>query len=228
MRQRRIGQHLGDDMGGDMGGNIDSDKGGYNNGPIAAHALDAFDLADPRPKRRAHTRPNPAVGAARVQAAHDALEAVMDPEIPVINLRELGVLRDVALADNALLVTITPTYAGCPAMSQMREDIEVALHNAGLAPFEVRTVLSPAWTTDWMSARTHDKLRAYGIAPPAHLSTTQTTHTIHWHKPRAATPACPQCNSTHTEVIAQSGSTACKALYRCTQCLEPFDYFKPY
>lgn len=154
----------------------------------------------------------------------------MDPEIPVINLRELGVLRGVALQGDKLLVTITPTYAGCPAMAQMREDIEVALHNHGLSPFEVRTVLSPAWTTDWMSASTHDKLRAYGIAPPAHLSTApaNTVQPVRWHDKLQVTPSCPQCASPLTTVIAQSGSTACKALYRCVQCGEPFDYFKPY
>ena len=191
---------------------------------------DAFGLADPRPQKRAQVAPNTATGQARVQAARTALEAVMDPEIPVINLRELGVLRDVTLNYDTLQVTITPTYAGCPAMAQMREDIEVALHNNGLSPFEGRTVLSPAWTTDWMSASTHDKLRAYGIAPPAHLSAeaTNTPQPIRWHSLPQATPACPQCASPLTTLIAQSGSTACKALYRCLQCSEPFDYFKPY
>lgn len=195
-----------------------------------AAPLDAFGLADPRPQKREQVTPNSATGPTRVQAARAALEAVMDPEIPVINLRELGVLRDVALQGDTLHITITPTYAGCPAMAQMREDIEVALHNQGLSPFAVRTVLSPAWTTDWMSASTHDKLRAYGIAPPAHLSTesANTAQPIRWHSKPQTTPACPQCASPLTTLIAQSGSTACKALYRCVQCSEPFDYFKPY
>ena len=194
-------------------------------------SLDAFGLADPRPKKRKQVQANCTVGDARLQAARQALEAVMDPEIPVINLRELGVLRDVALSGDLLQVTITPTYSGCPAMGQMREDIEVALHNAGLQPFDVQTVLAPAWTTDWMSASTHDKLRAYGIAPPLHLSAEQaatSAQPIRWHTAPKVTPACPQCGSALTTLIAQSSSTACKALYRCVHCSEPFDYFKPY
>jgi ring-1,2-phenylacetyl-CoA epoxidase subunit PaaD len=190
--------------------------------------LDAFGIADPRPQQRHQVATNTAVGEARIAAAHAALECVMDPEIPVINLRELGVLRNVVLAGSTLHITITPTYAGCPAMGQMREDIEVALHNAGLSPFKVVSVLSPAWTTDWMSADTHDKLRRYGIAPPAHLSDSTHEQPIRWHTKPQTTPPCPQCASPLTALVAQSGSTACKALWRCTQCREPFDYFKPY
>lgn len=165
------------------------------------------------------------------------LEAVPDPEIPVVSIRELGILRDVRRgADGTLEVVITPTYSGCPAMSQIAEDIGQALNAAGILPHRVVTVLAPAWTTDWITTEARDKLRQYGIAPPmGHCGSGHTPQeeTIRF-MPRAVThathdrPACPQCGSVHTERLAQFGSTACKALYRCLDCREPFDYFKPY
>jgi ring-1,2-phenylacetyl-CoA epoxidase subunit PaaD len=167
------------------------------------------------------------------------LEAVPDPEIPVVSIRELGILRDVRrAADGALEVVITPTYSGCPAMSQIAEDICVALDAAGFAPYRVQTVLAPAWTTDWITDDARAKLRAYGIAPPtgncsssAHDANAAagTKQKVIRFVPRSLpAPACPRCGSVHTERLAQFGSTACKALYRCIDCREPFDYFKPY
>ncbi|MCO4875991.1 1,2-phenylacetyl-CoA epoxidase subunit PaaD [Paraburkholderia caribensis] len=165
------------------------------------------------------------------------LEAVPDPEIPVVSIRELGILRDVRrAADGALEVVITPTYSGCPAMSQIAEDIGHALDAAGFAPYRVETVLAPAWTTDWITDDARDKLRAYGIAPPtgncgsgdASANGGSKEKVIRFVPRSLPAPACPRCGSKHTERLAQFGSTACKALYRCIDCREPFDYFKPY
>ncbi|MCZ2903550.1 1,2-phenylacetyl-CoA epoxidase subunit PaaD [Burkholderia thailandensis] len=170
-----------------------------------------------------------------IERAWNALEAVPDPEIPVVSIRELGILRDVRrAADGALEVVITPTYSGCPAMQQIAEDIDAALRQAAIAPHRTVTVLAPAWTTDWITADAREKLRAYGIAPPAgHCAGARGAGAA---APRAvrfvpkplAAPACPRCGSAHTERLAQFASTACKALYRCIDCREPFDYFKPY
>ena len=177
------------------------------------------------------------------------LEAVTDPEIPVVNLREMGILREVRQGADGLEVVITPTYSGCPAMGQMEDDVASALKNAGIAA-RVVTQLAPAWTTDWMSAEARDKLRAYGIAPPVRnacaasgslqssaSSSAQVIQFAARKSPGAGllsgltaqdTVACPQCGSDNTTEISHFGSTACKALYRCLQCMEPFDYFKPY
>lgn len=168
------------------------------------------------------------------------LEAVTDPEIPVVNLREMGILREVRQGAEGLEVVITPTYSGCPAMGQMEDDVASALKNAGIAA-RVVTQLAPAWTTDWMSAEARDKLRAYGIAPPVRnacaASSVQVIQFAARKSPGAGllsgltvqdTVACPQCGSDNTTEISHFGSTACKALYRCLQCMEPFDYFKPY
>ncbi|WP_420994201.1 1,2-phenylacetyl-CoA epoxidase subunit PaaD [Cupriavidus sp. 30B13] len=171
---------------------------------------------------------------ATLEQAWAVLETVPDPEIPVVSLRELGILREVRRgADGAVEVVITPTYSGCPAMAQIAEDIGQALTAAGIAPHRVATVLAPAWTTDWITGEAREKLRRYGIAPPPGNCASPSAPgeaTIRF-VPRAAagaTPACPQCGSAHTERLAQFGSTACKALYRCLDCREPFDYFKPY
>ena len=137
----------------------------------------------------------------------DLLGQVTDPEIPVLTLLDLGVLRDITLTDGRVHVTITPTYAGCPAMRTMRADIESTLAAAGYTDVVIEQKLSPAWTTDWMSEDGREKLRAYGIAPPGQ-------------------PECPQCGSAEVGKISEFGSTACKALYQCRDCLEPFDYFK--
>jgi len=169
------------------------------------------------------------------------LDGVADPEIPVVSLRELGILRDVRQGAEGLEVVITPTYSGCPAMAQMADDVAAALTRHGLTG-KVVTQLSPAWTTDWISDAAREKLRAYGIAPP-HAArcatgngTTASTDAARAHVlqflPGAArhTPAvaCPQCGSQDTVESSRFGSTACKALYRCLACQEPFDYFKPY
>jgi len=146
----------------------------------------------------------------------ELLSTVCDPEIPVLTLQDLGVLRDIEVIDDEVKVTITPTYAGCPAMDTMRSDIETTLKQAGYQNVTVQQSLSPAWTTDWMSESGRQKLRAYGIAPPVSTACGRQTGQIE----------CPQCNSAEVKRISEFGSTACKALYQCQQCLEPFDYFK--
>jgi ring-1,2-phenylacetyl-CoA epoxidase subunit PaaD len=188
------------------------------------------------------------------------LEAVTDPEIPVVNLREMGVLRAIRQGEHALEVVITPTYSGCPAMDQMHEDIRAALQSAGVLA-RIVTQLAPAWSSDWITAPGRDKLRAYGIAPPhpnacasqgslgnpASPSTTANptsaadatnshshirSNVIAFAPRKGLHPSppvhCPQCGSDNTTETSHFGSTACKALYRCLHCLEPFDYFKPY
>ncbi|SDV48344.1 1,2-phenylacetyl-CoA epoxidase subunit PaaD [Chitinasiproducens palmae] len=163
-----------------------------------------------------------------LERARAALDAVPDPEIPVVSIAELGILRDVTLADDGVVeVVITPTYSGCPAMSQIAEDIDAALDAAQIQPHRIRTVLSPAWSTDWIDEAARAKLRAYGIAPPSGACAARETP-IHLTRRTVETVPCPRCGSTHTAVLAQFGSTACKALYRCLDCKEPFDYFKPY
>ncbi len=152
------------------------------------------------------------------------LEQVPDPEIPVISVVDLGIVRDVAWIDESCVITITPTYSGCPAMTVIRDEIERVLAAQGIGHVSVRTRLAPAWTTDWMSARGKASLSGYGIAPPA-----QQVIDISGIS-RKASPAlvvaCPHCGSRHTRLVSQFGSTACKALYRCGDCKEPFDYFK--
>jgi ring-1,2-phenylacetyl-CoA epoxidase subunit PaaD len=147
-------------------------------------------------------------------AIRTLLSRVVDPEIPVLTIEDMGILRSVEVAGGAVTVTITPTYSGCPAMTLIAEEITRALAEAGLPAAVVRTVYAPAWTTDWMSEAGREKLAAYGIAPPqpAHL-------------PRAAVH-CPRCRGGDARTVSEFGSTACKALMVCTSCGEPFDYFK--
>lgn len=147
---------------------------------------------------------------------YQLLSSVCDPEIPVLTLQDLGVLRDISVSDGEVTVTITPTYAGCPALDTMRADIETTLAQAGYQQVVVKQSLSPAWTTDWMTESGRKKLLAYGIAPPATTTCGRQTGIIE----------CPQCGSSDVKKISEFGSTACKALYRCESCLEPFDYFK--
>jgi len=156
------------------------------------------------------------------------LEQVSDPEIPVISVVDLGIVREVVVSEfdggADCTVTITPTYSGCPAMLVIAEAITQALQAHGVRHVTLETQLSPAWTTDWMSAAGKEKLRGYGIAPP-----TQQVIDISGISRRgrvAAQVPCPRCGSTNTRVTSEFGSTACKALYRCNDCLEPFDYFK--
>ena len=180
------------------------------------------------------------------------LESLTDPEIPVVTLRELGILRDVRTAvaldgTEQLEVVITPTYSGCPAMGQIEDDVHNLLQAHGLKG-KVKTQLAPAWTTDWITPEAKEKLRAYGIAPPHsgadHDCQTQSgksngssaSSIIQFAARSASNPGrheqlavpCPQCNSDNTTETSHFGSTACKALYRCLDCMEPFDYFKPY
>ncbi len=152
--------------------------------------------------------------------ARAAAAEVCDPEIPVLTIADLGVLRDVEVAGDEVTVTITPTYSGCPAMRMIEFEIVTKLAEAGFPDAQVRTVLSPAWTTDWMSEEAREKLRAYGIAPPQGRAGGRGALFGH------DTVACPQCGGTDTERVSEFGSTACKALYRCRSCGEPFDYFK--
>jgi ring-1,2-phenylacetyl-CoA epoxidase subunit PaaD len=180
------------------------------------------------------------------------LESLTDPEIPVVTLRELGILRDVRtslLLDGTeqLEVIITPTYSGCPAMGQIEDDVHNLLQAHGLKG-KVKTQLAPAWTTDWITPEAKEKLRAYGIAPPhsgadhdcqiqgANVNASGASSIIQFAARSASNPGrhellavpCPQCNSDNTTETSHFGSTACKALYRCLDCMEPFDYFKPY
>ena len=163
-----------------------------------------------------------------LQTIWDALDAVPDPEIPVVSIRELGILRDVRHTSSGLEIIITPTYSGCPAMGQIEDDIRAALAQLQLSA-RITTQLAPAWTTDWISAATKEKLRSYGIAPP-HTTTPDSNKVIRFaaRKCAADAVACPQCGSLNTTETSHFGSTACKALYKCLDCLEPFDYFKPY
>ena len=153
------------------------------------------------------------------QRAWDTAAQVVDPEIPVLTIADLGVLREVAVTDGAVEVAITPTYSGCPAMNMIALEIELALDRAGFRDSHVRTVLSPAWTTDWMSEEGRRKLTDYGIAPPQAASGRRALFGV-------AQVSCPQCGSEDTEQLAEFGSTSCKALWRCKSCREPFDYFK--
>ncbi|MBB3396496.1 MULTISPECIES: 1,2-phenylacetyl-CoA epoxidase subunit PaaD [unclassified Rhizobium] len=157
------------------------------------------------------------------------LEEVPDPEIPVISLVDLGIIRGVAWKEDTLVVTVTPTYSGCPATAIINLDIEQALKEKGIDKLRLERQLSPAWTTDWISPAGRDKLRTYGIAPP--VDGTAIDGILRQRIDRLSgrsnlTIACPRCGSTNTEKISQFGSTPCKASYRCTDCLEPFDYFK--
>jgi ring-1,2-phenylacetyl-CoA epoxidase subunit PaaD len=153
------------------------------------------------------------------QRAWDAAAQVVDPEIPVLTIADLGVLRSVAVTDGCVEVAITPTYSGCPAMNMIGIEIELALQREGINNSRVRTVLSPAWTTDWMSEDGRRKLKACGIAPPQVGSGRRALFGVEQ-------VACPQCGSNDTAVLSEFGSTSCKALWRCKACREPFDYFK--
>ncbi|MDT0156530.1 1,2-phenylacetyl-CoA epoxidase subunit PaaD [Microbacterium sp. ARD32] len=161
---------------------------------------------------------------ARTRTAHarEIVARVTDPEIPVLTIDDLGVLRDVrADAAGRVTVDITPTYSGCPAMDAIRDDVILALTAEGFDDVEVRLVLSPAWTTDWMSEEGRRKLTEFGIAPPSGRA----SHSQGPIKVQLAVK-CPQCGSLNTREVSRFGSTSCKALYECRACLEPFDHFK--
>jgi ring-1,2-phenylacetyl-CoA epoxidase subunit PaaD len=156
------------------------------------------------------------------KAIFSLLEEVKDPEVPALSIIDLGIVRDIQLNDGEIEVTITPTYTGCPAMDMIATAIRVELAASGFKNITIKTSISPAWTTDWMSEEGKRKLKEYGIAPPNPKQ--QVCHD----KLFAADEAvqCPHCNSYHTHRISEFGSTACKALYQCDDCQEPFDYFK--
>lgn len=151
------------------------------------------------------------------------LHEVPDPEIPVLSVVDLGVVRDVTWEGDTCVVVITPTYSGCPAMREITQDIQQTLARHGVADVRVDTRLAPAWTTDWMSEKGREALKGYGIAAPAERAID-----ISGISRRAAAPAiaCPRCGSSDTRMVSNFGSTSCKALYRCVSCREPFDYFK--
>jgi ring-1,2-phenylacetyl-CoA epoxidase subunit PaaD len=162
-----------------------------------------------------------------LSALHAALDQLCDPEIPVVSLREMGILRGVHLSDKGVEVVITPTYSGCPAMEQIHDDILQSLEQIGVLG-QIKTQLAPAWTTDWMSDSAKEKLKAYGIAPP-NCQSANTSQVVRFtRRLQADVITCPRCDSTHTTITSAFGSTACKALCKCLSCHEPFDYFKPY
>lgn len=149
------------------------------------------------------------------------LETVKDPEIPVLNVVDMGVVRSVSIRPEGLIVTITPTYSGCPAMDVIGANIKSVLHRQFGDRVEVRTTLSPPWTTDWLTEEAREKLRDYGIAPPEKGSHDKSQL---FAEPRVI--RCPKCGSENTQLVSEFGSTACKAHYTCASCQEPFDYFK--
>lgn len=156
-----------------------------------------------------------------IERVREVLADVCDPEIPCLSIADLGILRDTYRSGDRIVVVITPTYCGCPAMQTIEDDILAALAQAGINEAIVETRLAPAWTTDWLSEAGRRKLLKAGIAPPAETSGDK--RALMGSAPRAR---CPQCGSSDTEAISEFGSTACKALYRCLTCREPFDYFK--
>jgi ring-1,2-phenylacetyl-CoA epoxidase subunit PaaD len=164
-----------------------------------------------------------------VQSAWQVLQTVLDPEVPALSVCDLGIVRGVEVtAEGGLLVTLTPTYSGCPATEAIERDVLSALHAAGLGPAQARLQRAPAWSSDWISEAGRSKLHAWGIAPPAQVAALPAgVHALHFVRQREAAPACPRCGSTKTERLSAFGSTACKALWRCTACREPFEYFKP-
>ena len=149
------------------------------------------------------------------------LSEVNDPEVPVLSILDLGIVRDVKTEDGKVCITITPTYSGCPAMDVISMDIRLKLIEKGYRNVLIQHQLSPAWTTDWMSEEGKQKLKAFGIAPPQYRDKNVATELFH-----SQEMECPHCHSHHTELISQFASTACKAMYRCLDCREAFDYFK--
>ena len=161
--------------------------------------------------------------ANETEIAWSVLNKIPDPEIPVISIVDLGIVRDVSVKNSAVIVTITSTYSGCPAMAAIREDIESGLKDSGFTEVHVVTVLAPAWSTDFISPAGREQMRAYGIVPPGASIHAGHSRVRFMQKPIL----CPRCASSDTEKLAEFASTACKALYRCRACGEPFDYFKP-
>ena len=154
-----------------------------------------------------------------IQSVYNLISEIPDPEIPVITIKDLGILRDVKFVDGEYIVTITPTYTACPAMGLIEDQIKELLLEHGIPNVKVALTYTPAWTTDWLSQEAKLKLKTYGIAPPNHSSCSKLFTT-------AEIVLCPQCNSKHTVLLSRFGSTACKALYKCEDCKETFDLFK--
>jgi ring-1,2-phenylacetyl-CoA epoxidase subunit PaaD len=153
-----------------------------------------------------------------IEHIKSVLQLVKDPEIPVMSVEDMGIIRDVSYSDGRLKIVITPTYSGCPAMEVIEQDIETMLKLHAIEDFDICTEISPAWTTDWISPEGREKLREFGIAPPVGKS----KGALLGHDD----VRCPQCTSNNTSMVSEFGSTACKAHYKCQDCLEPFDYFK--
>ncbi len=153
----------------------------------------------------------------------EILETVKDPEVPVLSVVELGIIRGAEMRDDGrVMITVTPTYSGCPAMHEIEQEIRAALGNAGFDRVDVRTTYSPAWTTDWIGAEARAKLEAYGIAPPGPSESNELVPL----RRRAHRPRCPYCKSEHTERKSEFGTTACKSIWVCRDCTQPFEEFK--
>ena len=166
------------------------------------------------------------MAVSRTQRAWATLDQVPDPEVPALSVRDLGIVREVNEQGEALEIVLTPTYSGCPATEVIERSVLDAIEAAGLGPARVRLQRAPAWTTDWISADGRRKLREYGIAPPGPVAA-EGAVPIRIVGRRAEAVACPRCGSPRTERLSAFGSTACKALYRCLACREPFEHFKP-
>ncbi|MEJ8835026.1 1,2-phenylacetyl-CoA epoxidase subunit PaaD [Ramlibacter sp. AN1133] len=164
----------------------------------------------------------------RTERAWQVLAGVLDPEVPVLSVRDLGIVRDVIDHGGELEVVLTPTYSGCPATEAIEQGVLAAIDAEGLGPARTTLRRAPAWTTDWISEDGRRKLREYGIAPPSHVIPAQAgTRSILVFRRKPQALACPHCGSAHTERLSPFGSTACKALWRCLACREPFEHFKP-
>ena len=169
--------------------------------------------------------------AGSIDAIRRVLAAIPDPEIPVISIVDLGIVRGVEWRDDEAVITVTPTYSGCPAIEMIMADIGRALAAAGFANHRLEIQLAPAWTTDWMTADARARLTEYGIAPPGarSIATPRVVDTSALYRRAVRPPVpCPRCGSARTHELSRFGSTPCKAQYRCDDCLEPFDYFKPH
>jgi len=168
-----------------------------------------------------------ALALSRVERVWAVLDGVLDPEVPVVSVRDLGIVRDVVEGEGGLTVVATPTYSGCPATEVIEQSIVAALEAEGLGPVRVEMRRAPAWTTDWMSDAGRARLRAYGIAPPGPVPTPASAPMCFVPRQPPRPLACPRCESHDTERIAAFGATACKAIWRCRACGEPFEHFKP-
>ncbi len=169
----------------------------------------------------------PAAATPRASQAWGVLQGVLDPEVPAVSVVELGIVRDVVDHGGEIEVVVTPTYSGCPATEAIEASIREALQGAGFAPVRMTLQRAPAWTTDWITPEGRDKLRAYGIAPPGPVDASQGAPIRLVRRTAESTVACPRCGSPNTERLSAFGATACKALYRCISCREPFEHFKP-